>query len=487
MKSYSLTEGNNPELILFFGGWATDPNPFRRLRSEGRDIVIFYDYTTLTGCEEELMQLIKRYEKIHLVAWSMGVWAAAKIFELYALPTERLVSRIAINGTPQAIDPRYGIAPEVFDKTIENLPQGLPRFNLRMCGGKRQLDEYNAAPSQRVGEEVKSELIAIKEQSQRVDSLVWSRAIVGAKDMIFTAENQLRFWREYQSQHNQEIEIQELQQPHFLFSIYESWGEIVAAPKINKELIESRFSQAVKSYDSSATAQREICTELFGLVDPANFAPTPRILEIGCGTGNLSQLLAELKPSELLLNDLCSSYNEILKEKISSVNFEFVDGDARELIEELKSQGREFDVIASASALQWIDRPLQLLSECLELLAPGGILLVSSFAPDNIHEVTAITKSGLNYPSIESYRFAFESRCEILHLSSQSIKLHFNSPHEVLFHLKRSGVTASSSNKIWTRGDLRHFENEYNERFREADQSCPLTYRPLYFTAKKSL
>ncbi|MFI3289951.1 MAG: malonyl-ACP O-methyltransferase BioC [Rikenellaceae bacterium] len=484
MKIYKLIDNNSPELILFFGGWATDFNPFARLIAEGKDVVMVYDYTTLDGLHNELNELCSRYTKIHLVAWSMGVWAASKVVELYRLPLCKFASRTAINGTPQAIDPQYGISPKVFDKTIENLPHGLGRFNLRMCGGKRQLDEYNMSPSMRGDDDIKAELIAIRDMSQRVDFVLWDRVIVGTKDTIFTTENQLRFWREYQGESNPKIEIQELSEPHFLFGRYNIWSEIIASTNVNKELIESRFSHAVSSYDRNATAQREICERLFNLVDKEVIAQSPRVLEFGCGTGNLSQLLTTLNPSELLLNDLCSSYKEVLKEKITEANYSFVSGDARELIAELKSQNQRFDIIASASALQWIDRPLQFLSECLELLSPNGILLVSSFAPDNILEVTAITKSGLNYPSLESYRFAFDQKCEILHLSSENITLHFNSPFEVLSHLKYSGVTASKSNRGWTSGDLRKFEGEYNERFRDQDLRCPLTYRPLYLICK---
>lgn len=227
MKICKIIEQQSSSLILFFGGWATDENPFQRLKSSEYDVVMLYDYTTLEDCKEEIRELVSSYSKVELVAWSMGVWAASAIWQKYELPTKKIKSATAINGTLRAIDSEFGINPMVFEKTVDNLPQGLPRFNLRMCGTKSQLESYNSAPSLRDSSDAKQELIAIQEKSSFVDSIPWSKALIGSRDLIFTPQNQLNFWKEYKATHSNELEIVELEEPHFIFNSFSSWEEIV--------------------------------------------------------------------------------------------------------------------------------------------------------------------------------------------------------------------------------------------------------------------
>lgn len=228
MKLYKLIEQQSDELILFFGGWATDFNPFGRLTSDNSDVVMLYDYTTLEleGDNEELERLLNKYGKISVIAWSMGVWAASAVWQKHKLSTSKITSATAINGTLKAVDEQFGINPIVFDKTIDNLPQGLPRFNLRMCGNKSTLEDYNNSPSQRHEDELKEELISIREQSQFINSIEWNRAIIGTKDLIFTAKNQQQFWQEYKATSSNKLEIKEVDEPHFLFNSLKSWDEI---------------------------------------------------------------------------------------------------------------------------------------------------------------------------------------------------------------------------------------------------------------------
>ncbi len=214
-------------LLLFFGGWATDENPFKVISSKKYDVVIVYDYCSFEDGINVLDSLLESYNSVIVCAWSMGVWAAARSFELLERHRHKIVSATAINGTLEPINPLYGIAPEVFSKTLANLPEGLPRFNLRMCGSKSLFDSYCLVQPSRGGDELRDELAAIGEQVRRVDSIRWSRAVIASNDMIITTQNQRNFWLDYQSNCNSELIIESVEGAHFIFSNYQKWEQII--------------------------------------------------------------------------------------------------------------------------------------------------------------------------------------------------------------------------------------------------------------------
>ena len=60
-------------LTFFLPGWGMDVRPFRDYRSTETDILMAYDYSDL----EMDAKWFSGYERIRIVAWSMGVWAAS--------------------------------------------------------------------------------------------------------------------------------------------------------------------------------------------------------------------------------------------------------------------------------------------------------------------------------------------------------------------------------------------------------------------------
>ena len=47
MQYHWLNKQNNEKLIIFFTGWSFDENPFKFLKSDNFDVMIFYDYNNL--------------------------------------------------------------------------------------------------------------------------------------------------------------------------------------------------------------------------------------------------------------------------------------------------------------------------------------------------------------------------------------------------------------------------------------------------------
>lgn len=64
-------------------------------------------------------------------------------------------------------------------------------------------------------------------------------------------------------------------------------AEIVRSVIPDCGLIAKKFSKASDTYDSNATAQREIAGRLAAMLDSLPIPPRPKILEIGYGNGTL--------------------------------------------------------------------------------------------------------------------------------------------------------------------------------------------------------
>lgn len=191
MKQTFIQQTGSARLLLFFAGWGMDETPFRNACPQGCDFMICYDYRNLDFDPHPLAL----YREIHLVAWSMGVWAASQVMQNHTLP---LMQSVAINGTPYPVDETRGIAPSVFKGTLEGLNETtLKKFRRRMCGSATAYKTFEEMAPQRSVEELKEELAAIGQQCRLLlpSSFSWDKAVIGREDRIFVPENQWRAWQ----------------------------------------------------------------------------------------------------------------------------------------------------------------------------------------------------------------------------------------------------------------------------------------------------
>ncbi|MGE8293232.1 MAG: DUF452 family protein [Sphingobacterium sp.] len=184
---------SNKKLVLFFAGWGMDEHLFSGYARSGQDLMIAYDYSSLTLDEN----LLKGYEKIQIFAWSMGVWAASQVLPELRLKHYPISTCTAINGTPFPIDDNRGIPVQIFRATLNTLSEKtLDKFRLRMCGSREMLNHFLAKVPRRDIASLRKELIAIEEQATvpSATAFQWDEAYIGNDDRIFSSENQQRAW-----------------------------------------------------------------------------------------------------------------------------------------------------------------------------------------------------------------------------------------------------------------------------------------------------
>lgn len=254
----------------------------------------------------------------------------------------------------------------------------------------------------------------------------------------------------------------------------------------DKSLIAARFAAAAPHYNRHAEAQRQIHAELAALLAAHAPSSARKVLEIGCGTGLFSRILAAQFPqAQLVLNDLhpdCTAAPSGFQTAFAANGFmpEYRFGDA-----EHTDFGSGYDAVCSASALQWLADPAAFLTRAAAMLVSDGLLVFNTFTPANLHQIRALTNQGLDYPEAAQWQAWLARDYEILSLHSETITLSFDTPRQVLRHLQATGVTATGSGFAWTKQRLADFDTAYRARYTHSDGRVVLDYTPLFVAARK--
>ncbi|MDD3054200.1 MAG: malonyl-ACP O-methyltransferase BioC [Endomicrobiaceae bacterium] len=237
---------------------------------------------------------------------------------------------------------------------------------------------------------------------------------------------------------------------------------------VDKKIIKSRFKKSLKTYNDNADIQNNMAEKLINMLKKNKFNS---VFEIGCGTGNLTKQIKEkLSYTNYTANDIVDESKRYIDKIIPDNNF--IAGD----IEELQLNSK-FDLIISNACLQWCSNFEGTISKLMKLLNPGGILAFSTFGNRNIIEVKNILDIGLQYCSRENLKEILSSY-NIISFEEEVSKLYFETPHNVLQHLKYTGVNTFSMTSF-NKTKLKAFENTYKKHYLK-DNKVSLTYHPIY-------
>ena len=422
-QRYIKYEENNRRLILFFCGWSSDYHLIESLEFPvGYDILALWDYSN-----PEFSFPSKNYDESVVLAWSFGVAEASCFIRSYCLRLN-ITGRYAINGSPFPIEEERGISPEIFKNTIENLDaKNLLKFRIRICGGKNNYYQFSSKlQNEEDIETLRHQLRVfgdkfISSQKEEVRN-IWDHAFISERDAIFQKERLIKAWEGtpftlMKGGH------------HFIDFQY-----IINLTIKNKNKIRHNFLKNAPTYNSGAIVQKEISQELFRLWKEHQ-QNTKSVLEIGCGTGFLTELIVKgFHPERLLMIDLYGSIEE--KEGKSMMI-----GDSEVLMPKLSDE--TFNSIASSSTVQWFHSPVKFLTECKRILTKNGVLAFSVFTSGTCKEINEITGNGLLYLSGDQWeRSALNQGFGVLGRKDSEYKITFTDNLEMLRHLKHTGVSS---------------------------------------------
>lgn len=221
MQFQWLNRENNPDCILFMAGWGMGPEPFQDMAAGPVDLIMVYDYRSLEDCD--LFSLLPENTKcrIHLLAWSMGIWVAGRLLKNFCF-TSTFSSTTAISGTCRPIDDRYGIPCQLFDEMIHDFsPEVLNDFYSAMFDSTEHADQFLNHPPNRPLERLKEELVSLHAACRVMPEVpdIFHRRIVTTRDRIFPPRNQIRSWGR--------DNCESIALPHFPFYQWSSWAELL--------------------------------------------------------------------------------------------------------------------------------------------------------------------------------------------------------------------------------------------------------------------
>lgn len=246
---------------------------------------------------------------------------------------------------------------------------------------------------------------------------------------------------------------------------------------INKALVAQRFAKAGQSYVEHAVVQKQISAQLFEYLKAYCPKTFDSVLEIGCGSGNLTHLFhSYFQVDQLFLNDL---YEDVDQHFSTIENIAWLIGDVEQL-----HLPQSLDAVISSSALQWMTDLPTLLHRIHDAIKPNAYFGFSTFGADNLTEIKQLTGQGLNYISLEFLKRQLEQQdFEVLFIEQEVKQIYFDHPKSVLQHLKATGVTATAKSHRWTKQSLQQFYLDYQQFYGE--QGFSLTYHPIYVIARR--
>lgn len=433
-------------LILVYAGWSTSPSLYQDIEITGWDVAVVYDYSDLSVD----LSFLEGYNTVWLFAWSLGVRMAAA-----SLPPEKITAAFAINGTLSPVSDTEGIPPKIYNATADNLDErNLKKFQRRMTPDSdvyHRLFERDFTDGEVLS--LKKQLYGIRDLAAPNAEIPWRRAYLGCDDRIFPFQNMERHWK------HAGIQIVKTDGAHYL-----PLAEIVRSVIPDCGLIAKKFSKASDTYDSNATAQREIAGRLAAMLNSLPIPPRPKILEIGPGTGLFTRAYAgRLKPGTIDFVDIAPVQPMHLAE-----TERYFCEDAEKWV---RLAEEKYDCILSSSTIQWFANIPEFINNCSRLLRPGGVILMSGFAKGNLGELDSLRPSPIHYHSPEEYQKWFERNFYDTSVLTEEITLCFSSPRELMMHLKHTGVGGSAPSPGISPSALRAIDR--------------ITYRPIYISATK--
>lgn len=238
----------------------------------------------------------------------------------------------------------------------------------------------------------------------------------------------------------------------------------------NRNDVVATFDAAASSYDAAAATQRSIAARLLDFIDAAE----PRtILDIGCGTGALTALLADRYPQSALTGiDAAPAMLAVAQRKLPKAQFVRQDAAAITL------PGR-FDLIVSSMALHWLKRPSETMQRWQELLTPQGLLAVAlpvagSFAEwRNLCATHGLTDRLWPFPDVADFAGRGQEYVEVFPLCYARVQ-------DFLSGMKRTGACTAR------RGTAPIKPGRMRKLLRAAPRPFTASYRVLYLLCART-
>lgn len=264
---------------------------------------------------------------------------------------------------------------------------------------------------------------------------------------------------------------------------------------ISKQKVINSFSRQADNYDQYAVVQKHMAKSLITRLQ--NLSAVGSILEIGCGTGFFTRLLAETFPNaDILATDISPVMLAVAKENLvdlPNVRYQLADGEHIQLEE-------RFDFIVSNAAFQWFNDYTQAFKGFYKALNEDGRLIFATFGEGTFCELHHSFKAaeqaldcfpgehvthGPIFISEQNLQSACLSAGFNLFFRTEDFREYFPSVRNFLVSVKKVGANNNTNSEVnFNRRMMLGMMNYYESNYRLEDKIYA-TYNIVYGVAKK--
>ena len=269
----------------------------------------------------------------------------------------------------------------------------------------------------------------------------------------------------------------------------------------DKHLVRMHFSANAGNYDLYAHVQKKMAStlmELAGLANPIDGNTPGAILDVGCGTGHLTELLIRRFPhAHVTAVDIAPGMIELAKRKFTGRGIKLLCADAEEM-----SITKDYDLIASNASLQWWNDTPRTLERLYSALADKGTMCFSTFGRltfSELHQSYNKAMQNLKLEGPSRPGLSFYGLEELQNICARFVRrrgevkccealeyMYFDSVKDFFTSVRKIGANNSDKDYIHKNPSLiKELINVYETDFREGDK-IKVTYHCLYFVLRKS-
>ena len=252
-----------------------------------------------------------------------------------------------------------------------------------------------------------------------------------------------------------------------------------------KKRIRESFNRRANTYDSYGIIQKEVADRVFDRLSAIKIQPN-LILDLGCGTGFLTQKISALYPDAKIISlDFSEKMLRICRSKVNHTSPVCAD------IENIPIKESCFDLIISSLTFHWATDLYGTFLKTHQLLKNNGCFLFSSIGPDTLFELRAALNKVDSSERVNRF-------IDMHHYGDALLKIGFSDPvvdnekiiveyksfSDVLKSLKKIGANTVEkvSDKKLSKNNYRTARDSYKMN---KNTNYPVTYEVLYGLAWK--
>ena len=240
-----------------------------------------------------------------------------------------------------------------------------------------------------------------------------------------------------------------------------------------KEKIARNFNKGVGNYLEHSQVQKKCAEKLLKIAQNYSHSlPQGQILEIGCGTGFVTQGLIEILPNHFLdiidispeMLNYCAENLQISEEQKKFIQFRTIDG------EQINERQNTYAAIISSFTIQWFQDIVNSLNRLINMLQPQGVLLFAFPNDQSFPEWKAMCKD-LNLPftrnQLPNSRELIKKLSILSHkiyISEEKVSINYNNAADFFRSLKLIGAGCNLKQEKLSIPEMKQLINYWNHQ-----------------------